>query len=437
MKLKDSECKNAKGKAKPYKLGDGKGLYLEVTPKGAKYWRLKYRMGDKEKRLSIGVYPAIKLKEARQAMLEAKELIALGIDPSLDKQKKKALSKTSNANTFEAVGREWLKDNANPVDKDDLERHDKWLCMMWPRLQLLRELLADDGAIAISIDENEYHNLIVTMNEIFSVEKPTAVFVWKRRTGANDSQNMMSIDHEYIAVYGKSDSFKFQGTLKDFANYTNLDGDVRGDWITDNLTCNKTKEERPNLYYPITDPRTGITYEANPKRVWGYEKERMKKLILEEKVLFPKSGKGTPNYKRHKAELRSNKNPVSSWMDSSAVKANDILDEQENTNTTIMQAPLNAVGTKELRSIFQDIDFPYPKPSDLVAEIVKQVTDLDSIVLDSFAGSGTTAHATLALNKEDGGNRKFILVEMEDYANDITAERGCYRPIADILYDLH
>ena len=92
-------------------------------------------------------------------------------------------------------------------------------------------------------------------------------------------------------------------------------------------------------------------------------------------------------------------------MDSSAVKANDILDEQENTNTTIMQAPLNAVGTKELRSIFQDIDFPYPKPSDLVAEIVKQVTDLDSIVLDSFAGSGTTAHATLALNKEDGTNR--------------------------------
>jgi len=109
MKLKDSECKNAKGKAKPYKLGDGKGLYLEVTPKGAKYWRLKYRMGDKEKRLSIGVYPAIKLKEARQAMLEAKELIALGIDPSLDKQKKKALSKTSNANTFEAVAREWYE----------------------------------------------------------------------------------------------------------------------------------------------------------------------------------------------------------------------------------------------------------------------------------------------------------------------------------------
>ena len=109
MKLKDSECKNAKGKAKPYKLGDGKGFYLEVTPKGAKYWRLKYRMGDKEKRLSIGVYPAIKLKEARQAMLEAKELIALGIDPSLDKQKKKALYKTSNANTFEAVAREWYE----------------------------------------------------------------------------------------------------------------------------------------------------------------------------------------------------------------------------------------------------------------------------------------------------------------------------------------
>ncbi len=103
MKLKDSECKNAKGKAKPYKLGDGKGLYLEVTPSGSKYWRLKYRIDNKEKRLSIGVYPAVTLKQARDAMLKAKELIALGIDPSLDKQKKKALSKVSNTNTFEAV----------------------------------------------------------------------------------------------------------------------------------------------------------------------------------------------------------------------------------------------------------------------------------------------------------------------------------------------
>jgi len=122
MKLKDSECKNAKGKAKTYKLGDGKGLYLEVTPKGAKYWRLKYRMDDKEKRLSIGVYPAITLKEARQAMLEAKELIALGIDPSLDKQKKKALSKTSNANTFEAVGREWFE-NRKPRWTDNYAKN--------------------------------------------------------------------------------------------------------------------------------------------------------------------------------------------------------------------------------------------------------------------------------------------------------------------------
>ncbi len=109
MKLKDSECKNAEGKDKPYKLSDGKGLYLEVTPKGARYWRLKYRISGKEKRLSIGVYPAVTLKEARQAMLAAKELIALGIDPSLDKQRKKALSNNSNNNTFETIGREWYE----------------------------------------------------------------------------------------------------------------------------------------------------------------------------------------------------------------------------------------------------------------------------------------------------------------------------------------
>ena len=304
-----------------------------------------------------------------------------------------------NDNVNSLLMRQWLA-NHSPVDGEDLERHDKWLCMMWPRLHLLQELLADDGVIFISIDDNEQHHLRMVMDEIFGEGNLIGQFTWKKRSGANDAQNKVSIDHEYIVCYAKEDVI-FEGIEKDFSRYTNPDNDVRGPWKFGDLTCNKTAIERPNLCYPLTDPVTGITFECNSNRVWVFESDRMKRAIADDKVIFPANGKGTPKYKRHLSEVQSDKKPFSSWI----------------------ETEMNFVATRKLREILQDQRFDYPKSVDLIKQLIAQGSSQDDIILDSFAGSATTAQAVLALNKEDGGNRKFILVECEDYADTITAER--------------
>lgn len=146
--------------------------------------------------------------------------------------------------------------------------HSNWLSMMYPRLFLARNLLREDGVIFVSIDDNEVHNLRALMNDIFGEENFVTQFCWKRRTGANDSKNFyISPDHEYVICYAKTQTFAFLGMEKNTSNYTNPDNDPRGDWARDNLTCNKTAEERPNLFYSITDPISGLSYEANPNRV--------------------------------------------------------------------------------------------------------------------------------------------------------------------------
>ena len=305
-----------------------------------------------------------------------------------------------NDNVNSPLMRQWLNDNARPVDGEDLERHDKWLCMMWPRLHLLRELLADDGVIFISIDDNEQHHLRMMMDEIFGEGNFIGQFVWKKRSGSNDAQNKVSIDHEYIISYTKED-IVLAGVEKNFSKYTNPDNDVRGAWTLGDLTCNKTAIERPNLCYPLIDPATGVIFECNPSRVWAFESDRMQRAITNGKVIFPTHGEGIPKYKRHLSEVRSDRKPFSSWM----------------------ATEMNYIATRKLREILQGQRFDYPKSVDLVKQVIAQGSNQDDVILDSFAGSGTTAQAVLALNKEDGGNRKFILVECEDYADAITAER--------------
>jgi adenine-specific DNA-methyltransferase len=300
-------------------------------------------------------------------------------------------------------------------DGEDLTRHDKWLCMMYPRLKLLHKLLAKEGAIFISIDDNEQAHLKLICDEIFGGTNYLTSFVWKKRSGSNDAKNFLSVDHEYVISYQKSNVFALNGLVKPLENYSNPDNDIRGLWTRGDLTCNKTKDERPNLYYEITDPETGKIYNASANRVWVYERERMQRMIDQKKVIFPKSIKGTPQYKRHISELRNLSKPLSSWISPSNTKDKDSIDG--------LISSINSAATKELRDIFGNQIFDYPKPVDLIMGIINQVTDKNSIILDSFAGSGTTAHAVLNLNKHDGGNRKFILTEMEDYANTITAER--------------
>ncbi|MGE0738448.1 site-specific DNA-methyltransferase [Sulfurimonas sp.] len=289
--------------------------------------------------------------------------------------------------------------------------HSAWLTFMYPRLYIARELLKEDGVIFISIDDNEASQLKLLCDEVFGEENFIAEFIWQKRSGANDSKNLVSSDHEYIISYSKRQDISLNGTEKTFANYKNPDDDPLGDWTSGDLTCNKTATERPNLYYPITDPETGITYECNKNRVWRTVKSKMEQLIKDKKIIFPKSGNGTPMYKRHKSEVQSLYQPMSSLLGSY----------------------LNANSTKELRTVLGEQIFSYPKSTKLLKTLIISASNQDDIILDFFAGSGTTAHAVMEQNKEDGGNRKYIIVQIDELTDKKSeAYNAGYKTIFDI-----
>ena len=299
---------------------------------------------------------------------------------------------------------------------DDLSRHDKWLCMMYPRLKLLQRLLADDGTIFVSIDDIEAMHLKLLMDEIFGKNKFMAILVWKSRQN-KDNRNVtnISIDHEYVLCYGT----KLKGCKRDSNRYSNPDNDPRGPWTSANMVGLATENERPNLHYDLINPETGINY-GKPLKGWRYDRNTMAKLIDDNKILWPSSPDGRPRKKQFFSELSDSYTGYSSLIGKDCYTSN---------------------GTKEQLEIFGSSIFAFPKSKLLVSELLNQATDKDSIILDSFAGSGTTAHAVLDMNAKDGGNRHFILVEMEDYADSITAERvkraiqGYPTNKKDVLYD--
>jgi adenine-specific DNA-methyltransferase len=303
-----------------------------------------------------------------------------------------------NDNVNSPLMKEWLKKNANPVDKEDLQRHDKWLCMMYPRLKLLHELLADDGVIFVSIDDNEQHHLRAVMDEIFSENNFLAQFIWKSRQN-KDNRNVTgaSIDHEYVIGFGK----KIRGDDRKTDQFSNPDNDPRGVWTSGNMVGLANEEARPNLHYELVDPKTGINY-GKPTQGWRYDKKRMALLMAEGKILWPSSADGRPRVKVFLSEMK---------------------DEFTGFSSIVAPEIYTRDGGKEIEEIFGNRLFDFPKPTGLLKELIRQACPKDGIILDSFSGSGTTAHAVLALNKEDGGNRNFILVEMEDYADTTTAER--------------
>jgi adenine-specific DNA-methyltransferase len=198
-------------------------------------------------------------------------------------------------NVNSPVMREWLKDNANPVDKEDLERHDKWLCMMWPRLQLLRELLSDDGVIFISIDEIEICKLRLLMDEIYGENNFIEQIIWQNRVSPANDAKWFSSDHEYIITYAKNKDKWFpkksKRTDKQNSYYTNPDKDNRGKWNSAAYTCNKNKDERPNLYYPLINPNTNEEVWPNENAVWAYSKETHLKHVEENILYWGKDGK--------------------------------------------------------------------------------------------------------------------------------------------------
>ena len=284
------------------------------------------------------------------------------------------------------------------AESEDLSRHDKWLCMMYPRLKLLHRLLAEDGVIFISIDDIEVTYLRLIMDEIFGKSKFIAQLIWKSRQN-KDNRNVtnVSIDHEYILCYGE----KLRGCERKTEQYSNPDNDPRGAWTSANMAGLATAEARPNLHYDLIDPNTGINY-GRPTKGWRYDRNTMSRLIQEDRILWPPTPKGRPRKKQFLSELST---------------------EYTGYSSIVGDAFFTRDGTNEQMQIFGEVRFDFPKNSGIIQELLDQASGKDSIILDSFAGSGTTAHAVLNMNKKDGGNRKFILIEMEDYADSITAER--------------
>ncbi len=288
-------------------------------------------------------------------------------------------------------------------EAEDLCRHDKWLCMMYPRLALLREFLREDGVILLSIDDMEFHTLRFVMDELFGTQNWVATLIWKRRQ-TSDSRNLngVSADHEYVLCYGKSEMIRFQGQEKDLSKYTNPDNDPNGPWMSDNLTGSANANERPNLHYDVIHPVTRVAYPPHPSRGWIYGQDRMNELISGGKILWPRSTTGRPRLKRFITDMKSDYTGFS----------------------TMLAAPANVFATKLLADMLGPKVFAFPKPYGLIEQLVAQVTEKDSIILDSFAGSGTTGQAVLAANKADGGTRQCVLVEIDPgIATDVTRQR--------------
>jgi len=313
-----------------------------------------------------------------------------------------------NDNVNSPVMREWL---GKVVGKEGemLDRHDRWLCMMYPRLSLLWEFLREDGAIFVSLDDNEIHNLRVLMDGIFGTKNFVANIVWQKRTSP-DARLQLGPAHDYITCYAKQmDSFKktinpLKLSEQQAKSYKNPDNDPRGLWTSTDCTAQAghgTKDQ----FYTLTTP-AGRVVELPNSLCWRFTQKRMQEEIAAGRIWFGKDGKGVP---RKKTYLSENEGVVPwTWWDNKEVGHN-----QE--------------ATKELISIMGANDvFDTPKPVRLIDRIIQISTNSGDLILDSFAGSGTTGHAVLKLNADnpDKPSRRFILVELEPtIANPVTAER--------------
>ena len=329
-----------------------------------------------------------------------------------------------NDNVNSPMIKEWL---GKVVDKEDLTKHDKWLCLMMPRLKLLRELLCEEGVIFISCDDNENSHLRLLLDEIFGSNNFIANITVKANPRGRQSDNDVATLHDTLFSYAKNyEHLELNGlplTQDDIDEFDKQDEDGKL-WRELGLRqrgAASLRTDRPDMFFPIyvnpDDFTVSVTktkkhsVEVVPRKadgrdgrwMWGFDKTK-NEIDRVYARLIKKRNEHDIFIKDYleRDDVQRTKKPRSLW-----------LDKDVNTES----------GGKLLKQILPDTKFPYPKPVGLIKKILQIATNDNSIILDSFAGSGTTAHAVLELNKEDGGNRKFILVEQEDYANTTTAER--------------
>jgi len=358
---------------------------------------------------------------------------------------------------YNTGNKDWVY-NDRYVNKDDRYKASMWLEFLYRRLMLARDLLASDGVILVSINDENRAKLELLMDKVFQGMR-IGSFVWRSRTGGNDTKGaFLSINHEHVLVYGR-ENFRFSGDEKSYSIYKHEEAG-RLFYLSD-LTKAHDFKERPNTYYPINDPINDVWYPCNPNRVWAYaSKHKVKQeqklrgdtiedLIEQGQVWFPfdqriacftsedellsaidakdipfsgstplltrdipnlhewvgrKIGYGRPRLKKFKDGLKNENQPISSWLTPR---------QEEYTADETLNMPI--VGTTEegsriLKEVMGNKAFPYPKPLSLINVLLAQASKPDDIILDFFAGSGTTAQAVLQLNQEDNGQRRFILV---------------------------
>jgi adenine-specific DNA-methyltransferase len=353
------------------------------------------------------------------------------------------------------------------VDKDDLYKHSKWLEFLYQRFLLARDLLAEDGVLLVCINDDNRAKLELLLDQAFSGMRVGSL-VWRKRRPSNaaNMEHFYSSDHEHVLIYAGG-QFQFAGAEKKWSGYSNWDEDKQDFWASSDLTLGFSREQRPNLYYPLYNSRTDTWYPCDPNRVWVYAiRERlgerdvrtqpMDDMIAQNRVHFPdepdpalyasigeieaaiadgtapqflaatpdatfwvgkRIGRNKPRFKRFKNDLKRSTQPLSSWIAE--------VGQGKSGENFVIETGMTAEGTKALRAMGIATEFPYPKPPSLIRELVRQSTVSNDLVMDFFAGSGTTAQAVLELNQEDGGQRRFIMVSATEATADAPEKNIC------------
>lgn len=300
--------------------------------------------------------------------------------------------------------------------------HSDWCSMIYSRLMLARNLLASDGAIFISIDDNERENLQKICDEVFGTVNYVATFPWRKRTAKSDVPFGVSQDYEWIICYAKSDDFIASVAGKDRKYYETPDFPGRP-WRIHDLTTQRTALERPNSNFAIINPQNGISYPVNPQAVWRITEEGFPQYLKENRIVFP----GDYDF------LKISKPVLRYWKEDDMAKAGESFGRVTVSTKFPDNIGMSQDGTKEISELFSSKVFSFPKPTSLVKFLMHMHTSGDDIILDFFSGSATTAHAVIQLNAEDGGHRKFIMVQLPEKCDEASeAYKAGYKNICEI-----
>ena len=300
--------------------------------------------------------------------------------------------------------------------------HSDWCSMIYSRLLLARNLLTDDGAIFISIDDNERENLKKICDEVFGTVNYVATFPWRKRTAKSDVPFGVSQDYEWVVCYVKSSNFNASVEGKERKYYETPDFPGRP-WRIHDLTTQRTASERPNSNFTILNPKNGMNYPVNPQAVWRITKEGLPLYLKENRIVFP----GDYDF------LKISKPVLRYWKEDDVAKLGDNFGRVSVSTKFPDNIGMSQDGTKEITDLFEGKVFSFPKPSSLIKFLASVHTGGNDIILDFFSGSATTAHAVMQLNAEDGGHRKFIMVQLPEPCDEKSeAYKAGYKNICEI-----